>query len=310
MNLDELPTFFMTYARSRPDTIIPHVESEGVPLLTNAVHRWSDATESFLDMWEYDTLHVIDAGGYNVQSQYVDRWGNVDVENTDLVVERMSDTPWYPWSVEQYHDWLTAHAGEIGWATVMDYACEERFDELWSVEDRIEGTFENTLRHAELLDDEYRLLPVLQGRTLDDYLDFYSRLEDHGLPTDYVGVGTICRLSSETKIAEIEQGLREHIDDVRLHGFGAKIQAFKYGATFDSADSQAWAHYPTNGLGLIHTDGRLEKVPMKKTNLSLERTTMSFKSYYTYVSELFEDLHGDGSVELSDDDGEYGEVIA
>jgi len=67
--------FYMTYARSRPNELVPWIEEHGVPLLTNAIHRYSEAKERHLDMWEYDTRHVIDAGGYNVMASWVGTGG-------------------------------------------------------------------------------------------------------------------------------------------------------------------------------------------------------------------------------------------
>lgn len=299
----QLPSFFMTYARSRPSTLVPYIEKNDIPLLTNAVHRWSDAQEDFLSMWEYDTPHVIDAGGYNVQRQWVTErrqvYGEMTAEHAQEAVERDpeghqeeldSGYPFYPWTVQQYHEWLESHADELTWATAMDYACEEKFDPLWSVQERVDATFENTLEQYNL-DPSYQLLPVLQGRSADEYVDFYERLEDHGLPIDYVGLGTVCRLSSEKKIQEMEQEIRDRTDVEYLHGFGVKVAAFKHGAAFDSADSQAWAYYPSNGTAVISDGGSLRKVEMHETHLSLERTTTSFKEYYSHATDLLDGVH-------------------
>lgn len=277
--------FYMTWARSRPNEIAPWAEANQVPLLTNAVHRYSESRDDLLDMWEYDTPHVIDAGGYNVMASYVDRWGNVadDYDGSEL----MQSEQFYPWTLEQYDDWLARFSHEFEWATVMDYACEERFDSLWSYEDRIEATFENTLRQFSLVEDnrrDYKLLPVLQGREVEEYVDFYERLEDHGIPTDHVGVGTICRLASEKRIVSLEQAIRERIGDTRLHGFGIKLQAYKHGATFESADSQAWVYGASNGKCYVDDGDRLREIPMSDN--SMERTVESFKNYYNYVTRI------------------------
>lgn len=299
----DLPAFFMTYARSRPQTLVPYIEKHNIPLLTNAVHRWSDNTDRFLDMWEYDTTHTIDAGGYNVQRQWVSErekfYGEMTTDHATAAIqsdsdewdeERQKDSPFYPWGVREYHDWLESHADEFAWATAMDYACEAKFDPLWSRDERIEATFENTVRQYDM-DPSYELLPVLQGRSADEYVAFYERLEDQGLPTDYVGLGTVCRLSSEKELASIEQEVRERTGVDKLHGFGVKVEAFKHDATFDSADSQAWAYYPSNGKAVIADDGKLRQIQMTKTHLSLERTTISFKEYYNHASTLLNNVH-------------------
>lgn len=277
----------MTYARSRPKQLVPWIEEHNVPLLTNAVHRWSERKNSeddFLSMWEYETDHVIDAGGYNVQAKWLK---NNDIR--DIGVERYrNDAPFYPWTVEQYHNWLTEHQDEIEWATAMDYACEDRFSELWDVEQRIEATLENTIQQYDM-EPEYKLLPVLQGRNVEDYVYCYDYLKDHGIPVDYVGLGTVCRLSSEKKIVELEKDIREQTDVKQIHGFGVKVASYKHGATFDTADSQAWVYGASNGkvyrLKNID-DGGLRLVEEKLPNDSATRTIESFKNYYAYVTWL------------------------
>jgi len=257
--------------------------------LTNAIHRWSDNTDRFLDMWQYDTPHVIDAGGYNVMASYVTNSGSLraDVDSSDVLNELGTRMPFYPWNVGQYHEWLTQHSDEFEWATVMDYACEERFDVLWEYDRRMEKTLEATFRHYNRLEDDghpYKILPVLQGREPDEYVRSYEQLEDHGIPTDHLGLGTVCRMSSEKKIVDFERKIRERIDVDRMHGFGVKIEAFKHGASFDSADSQAWVYNPSNGSVVLDAGDRLRKVAMPDD--SLTRTVESFKNYYSYVTRL------------------------
>lgn len=293
-------TFFMGYTRVRPDVLVPYIEEQDVPTLNNAHQRWSEHTDRFLPMWDYDAPRIIDAGGYNVMASYVTRGGNLKSGKSESDVMAEHDdtdrTPFYPWTMREYHDWLMEWSDNFIWASAMDYACEDRFETLWSVSARVEATWENTVRQCNMMQDDdadYTLLPVLQGRSVDDYVGFYERLEDHGLPTDYVGIGTICRLSEETAIADVEVGVRERCGPVKLHGFGAKISAFRHGATFDTADSQAWSTYPSSGEMVVKQDGKLQRVMMDKTRLSLERTTTSFKEYYDHASDLLRAAHRD-----------------
>ena len=258
--------FYMTYARSRPNQLVPWIEKHKVPLLTNAIHRWSDNTDRFLDMWEYDTPHVIDAGGYNVMASSVTQGGSLrsDVTKQDVRDELATNLPFYPYTLDEYHRWLTTHSDEFDWATVLDYACEERFDVLWSYEKRRQATLDATIEQFNTLQDSnasYKLLPVLQGREIHEYIDFYEQLDAHGIPTDHVGVGTVCRMSSEKRIAEFESEIREQTGAERLHGFGVKIQSFKHGAGFESADSQAWVYEPSNGKVVLDVGNKLRSVP-------------------------------------------------
>lgn len=258
--------FYMTYARSRPDDIVPYAEANQIGLMTNAAHRWSDAKGTFLDMWGYDTHRIVDSGGYNVQSNY----GG------------------FPWSVREYHEWLTANKDQFDWAACMDLACEERFDHLHTVDERMGKTLDNTIEQFDM-DPEYDLRPVIQGRSVEDYIAFYDRLEDHGIPTESVGLGTVCRISSSKEIVETEREIRERCKNVEeIHGFGVKIQAFKMGATFDTADSQAWVYAASNGNVYLDKGDRLET---KHSDDSRRRTVESFKNYHSYVSRL---ISGDG----------------
>jgi len=292
-------TFYMTYSRSRPNELIPWIEANNVPILTNSLHRWSESREAFLDMWEYDTEHVIDAGGYNVQSNYADRWGNLKEEQSTINQELSTNAPFYPWTVEQYHDWCNTHADELEWATVMDYACEERFDGLWSVEDRIDATIRTTKQQWHM-DREYNLLPVLQGKTVEQYVDCAERLESAGVDISHAGIGTVCRLSNTNDIVRIAREVRERTNIETVHGFGVKINAYKKGAEFDTADSHAWVYTASNGhincLSRTDDDGlRLDSYEM--TDDSLTRTVHSFKTYYAYVTWL---MTGESRVDVDD----------
>lgn len=264
--------FHMTYARSAKDLIVPYAEWRNIPIMTNASHRYSDVN-GFLELWDYDTPHIVDSSGYTVMKEY----GG------------------YPWSVEDYHNWLSSSGG-FDWAAVMDYACEEKFDEKMSVQERMDRTIENTIEHFEL-DPDYNLLPVLQGRTVEQYLESYDRLKEHGIPVDRVGLGTVCRISSSKKIVETERRLREETDIEWIHGFGVKINAYKLGATFESADSQAWVYPASNGNAYIEGDGKLETVEMGDSPQA--RTFSCFKSYYDYVNRI---ANMKGKYECSDCD--------
>lgn len=296
--------FYMTYARSRPDWIPPiaagekdvsitdsgsvelvDYDHEQIPILTNVTHRWSDAKGEFLSPFEYETRRCFDSGGYNVQARYADRNGDLKdgVSQHDVKRELSHESPFYPWSVEQYHEWLADHSDTFEWAAVMDYACEERFDSLWSVEDRVDATIRNTIRHFDVHNREYDLVPVLQGRTLWDYIDCYDRLDAAGIPLDRVGLGTVCRLSSSEAIVELEQRLRERREFESIHGFGVKVDSFRRGATFETADSQAWVYDASHGNEVRYVDGRLEK---HHCGDSLRRTVVSFREYYRHVHQL------------------------
>lgn len=261
--MSESNRFYMTYARTRPNEIVPYAERNNVPMLSNIFHRWSDAQEKLLDIWEYDCPHVIDSGGFNVMANGYNE---------------------FPWSVKEYHQALVDY-GRMEWAACMDYACEERFDDVMTVRERMERTVRNCIAHYDL-DPEYKVLPILQGRCLEDYLWCYEKYREFGIPVEHVGLGTVCRISSSKRIVNLEQNLREKTSIDRIHGFGVKIDALKMGATFDSMDSQAWVWAASNGQ--VYRDDGTSLVMEPMPDDSKTRTVESFKNYYDYVSRLME----------------------
>jgi hypothetical protein len=266
-------TFYMTYSRSKPDVIVPYAEKHNIGLMTNASHRWSDNTERFLELYDYDTNHVLDSGGYSVMAKYGE----------------------YPWTVEEYHDWLQTQSDKFNWVACMDFACEERFDDMYTVEERMDKSFDNIISHFDH-DPSYDLLPVLQGRNIEQWVSFYDRLQDHGIPCEYVGLGTVCRLSSSEKIVEVESEIRDRCKNIdRLHGFGVKINSFKLGATFDTTDSHAWSYKARHAKAVYDVWDQLEAVQLDDYATA---KIHSFKNYHQYASRLKNKAHGDVQLEL------------
>lgn len=91
----------------------------------------------------------------------------------------------------------------------------------------------------------FHVMPVLQGRTADDYLRHLSMYGHRLAPGMWVGVGSVCKRQGDP--AAIEQVLRaisEARPDLWLHGFGVKLTALVYAANrrlLATADSMAWS---------------------------------------------------------------------
>lgn len=277
----------MTYGRSRPETIVPYAEKNNIPLMDNALNRWSESKNQFLNMYNYNCPHAIDSGGFNVMANFDSK---------------------FPWSVEKYHNWLSQNNGEFIWAAVMDYACEERFDDLFSLDDRIQWTLDNTLKHFDF-NPQYKVLPILQGRSFEDYIYCYDYLNDHGINTNHIGLGTVCRISNSQKIIELEKKIRDNTDINYIHGFGVKITALKNGAKFDSFDSQAWVESAKRGKMYKYNGTGLESINMKDD--SKKRTVESFKNYYDFASDLMQnDMYVCDSCEtVFRNNGKYEELV-
>lgn len=89
------------------------------------------------------------------------------------------------------------------------------------------------------------LIPVLQGRTPDDYrhhLDAYGGRIGQGA---WVGVGSVCKRQGDpSTIAAILQAILTDRPDLRLHGFGCKTTSLlddRVRARLVTADSMAWS---------------------------------------------------------------------
>ncbi len=105
-------------------------------------------------------------------------------------------------------------------------------------------TIERYVQLRELVRGVY-LMPVLQGYSLESYLDHidqYGTLLRHGA---YVGVGSVCKRNGNVRqIEAIMSAIIRKRPDLRLHGFGLKTTALSSGlvrACLYSADSMAWS---------------------------------------------------------------------
>jgi len=153
--------------------------------------------------WDGIERLFIDSGGYS----FVKGKGEYDTDDAT------------------YLDFIGAHAPEL--FALRDYPCEP--DVLAEHGRRVEDHQQRTLRrHRSLLDLlEDRDLPgtplaVLQGWSIDDYLRCIDLFRDHGVLTDYVGIGSVCRRNQEAEIRRIIVAVRDALPPrVRLHAFSS-----------------------------------------------------------------------------------------
>lgn len=260
------PTFYMT-VNANLRQLEPLIGDGQTPVMRNVMtFRNSDSlrvTDPVADRY------VLDSGGYTAMQEF---GGD------------------FPWSVTDYHEWARdMYAGHpFEWVAAMDLACEGAFDDDISVAQRVDQTIENTLALLDH-DPEYPVLPVLQGRTVDEWVGCYDRLRDHGVDPEYAGVGTLCRQTSGKDIAAILQALRARTDIDVFHGFGVKATAFSHGASFWTADSNAWAR-PLQFGDKYHLNGDgLSRVPYGEHTGETHRET--FSAYYGHVHDLHRTAH-------------------
>jgi len=112
--------------------------------------------------------------------------------------------------------------------------------------------------------------PVLQGRTMEEYLVHAIELADilHQLCAVYVqrgqkfrvGIGSICRRGQVSEIRRIVAGIAAVLPGIPLHLFGAKLEVLAgWGnrpATVISCDSAAWNGRFGTDIALINAERR------------------------------------------------------
>jgi hypothetical protein len=148
---------------------------------------------------------------------------------------------------------------------LRDWPCEPAVrDELGlTVEELQQKTLDDHIRMLEAADGrdiDARPVAVLQGWTPDDYLDCLDLFRDHGLVTDAIGLGSVCRRGGLDDIQDIAHRVRRNLPPrVDLHGFGLKQSMLEQPDAldvFDSVDSAAWE----NTLRQATRDG-IDKAP-------------------------------------------------
>ena len=188
----------------------------------------------------------------------------------------------YRWSVAEYVEFVATNGGDgaqpipWSWWAAMDYCCEpEIAPNRAEVQRRMAATvasYQETLEHlawwrgegdAETPDP----VPVLQGRTVADYLwSADATAEVRALPT-LVGVGSVCRRPVGEIVAIVDALDRALPGHVRLHLFGAKGAALPHLAAYDrvaSVDSMAWDYRARRAA---HDDGRANTVADRAVEL-------------------------------------------
>lgn len=164
----------------------------------------------------------------------------------------------YRWSIRDYVEFAASYSWT--WWAQMDFCCEaEVARDRAEVRSRIMHT---AVSYAATMDEVRRLrdlgatwlqapVPVLQGRTPDDYLlsaETHCRLNG-GLPS-FVGLGSVCTRGAQ-EVIELLCTLDEELPpSVRLHLFGVK--GVVLGMVGDdvrhrvaSTDSMAWDYAAT-----------------------------------------------------------------
>ena len=132
----------------------------------------------------------------------------------------------------------------LRWAAQQDWMCEPvMIDKTGlTVREHQRRTVANFLE-LKKLDCDVHIIPVLQGYTMDEYKECFEMFEVAGVDLrseSLVGLGSVCRRQNTDDIERIVSCF--HAKDLKLHGFGVKIQGLKrYGEMLESSDSMAWS---------------------------------------------------------------------
>jgi len=153
----------------------------------------------------------------------------------------------YSFTPKEYVSVVRRVATEIGnmdWAAIMDWMCEDIMLKKTglSIQDHQRLTCES---YDELtyLAPEINWVPVLQGKTISDYLRHVDMYTDRNVDLSQlslVGVGSVCRRQKTIQVGMIFAWLKDR--NIRMHGFGVKSGGLNlYKQYLVSADSHAWS---------------------------------------------------------------------
>lgn len=131
------------------------------------------------------------------------------------------------------------------WASPQDWMCED--DCLaktgLSVADHQRLTIESVLE-LRSIDSGTLWIPVLQGKTADDYIEHAAAYERAGFnlcDEPVVGLGSVSRRQNDDEIVAVVRTIAEL--GIRMHGFGVKRSGVRRLASLlESADSMAWSY--------------------------------------------------------------------
>lgn len=154
------------------------------------------------------------------------------------------------WTItpEEYAEALIRYADEIGrlrWASPQDWMCEDVMLAKTgkTVAEHQDLTVTSVIRLRELVAGRVHIIPVLQGQTVEQYVECVEKYRAAGIDLTaepVVGLGSVCRRQASREIRELVEVLSAM--GIRLHGFGVKTEAMEqYGPLLESADSFAWS---------------------------------------------------------------------
>ncbi len=179
---------------------------------------------------------------------------------------------------------------------LRDYPCEPQILQKYNVtvRDQILRTVEHHIKLLDLLsnyDLSAKPIPVIQGWEIEEYLFCLDEFREHGLISEYMAIGSLCRRNATTQIRKIILTVRDELkDSIKLHGFGVKLSALKNKAVWDalySVDSAAWDF-----------DARWHRYRKKVNASAFEASLMLAKNYINKIENLKRKYEGQKTLEV------------
>lgn len=147
-----------------------------------------------------------------------------------------------PITPRSYCAWLQGM--RPAYAATMDYPCEA---EIAADDAAIRLRQEASTRNAiELMGyvGPWQWVPVLQGRTVEQYVQHARDHQAEGLVRSYMAIGSLCRRTRVEEIEAIVATLAAELPGTRFHLFGVKLSIFQspwqLHPAIRSADTGAW----------------------------------------------------------------------
>lgn len=202
--------------------ILSHIEKTNVPLFISFRQLRKRKKKPF----EQISTVCIDSGGFSELSLF----GKWTISQKEYILELQR---------------LENLSLKFEWIAQQDWMCEDIMIQKTglSIHDHQIKTVQN-FDDLNSIEHEYQIVPVLQGKTLEDYWKCFELFESKGhdlRKIDTVGIGSICKRQNTNEIGDIVKSF--HNEGVSIHGFGVKKQGIqKYGKYLKSCDSLAWSY--------------------------------------------------------------------
>lgn len=151
----------------------------------------------------------------------------------------------YTFSSSEYVDFINKH--QIDYFATMDYPCEPIVLQKTgkTINEHITLTIESNLD----LMDTPKVVPVIQGYSVDDYLYCADLIKDYGCQKPFMAVGTLCKRTKVSDAVAILSAIKSEFPNSDLHAFGLKKNFLqKVKDLIYSSDSIAWFYFQRGGF--------------------------------------------------------------